>query len=79
MLRSHVPVGGISPASTATVYEAGKIGELVPLSTTSWPATARPTADLVTVRGARAATAYGEYVAGEIAGDVSDGDRRLLG
>ena len=36
---------------------------------------ARPTADLVTVTGARAATAYGEHVASQIAGDLSRGER----
>ncbi|MCT1874368.1 DNA-processing protein DprA [Brevibacterium luteolum] len=38
----------------------------------------RPSGDLVTVTGARAATAYGEHVAGQIAGDGADagtGDR----
>lgn len=39
---------------------------------------ARPAADLVTVTGARAATAYGEHVAGEIAGDLSRGERVVV-
>ena len=39
---------------------------------------ARPTADLVTVTGARAATAYGEHVAGELADDLSRGERVVV-
>ncbi len=39
---------------------------------------ARPTVDLVTITGARAATAYGEHVAGEIAGDLSRGERVVV-
>lgn len=35
-------------------------------------------ADLVTVTGARAATAYGEHVAGELAGDLSRGERVVV-
>lgn len=39
---------------------------------------ARPLNDLVTVTGSRAASAYGEYVAGELAGDLANRERVLV-
>src|SRR5690606_14840105 len=39
---------------------------------------ARPITDLVTITGARAATAYGEHVAGELAGDLPRGERVVV-
>jgi len=34
--------------------------------------------DLVTVTGSRAASAYGEHVAGELAGDLANRERVLV-
>lgn len=39
---------------------------------------ARPLNDLVTVTGSRAASAYGEHVAGELAGDLASRERVLV-
>ncbi|UBH24007.1 DNA-protecting protein DprA [Micrococcus porci] len=39
---------------------------------------ARPMQDLVTVTGSRAASAYGEYVAAELAGDLANRERVLV-
>ena len=39
---------------------------------------ARPMQDLVTVTGSRAASAYGEHVAGELAGDLANRERVLV-
>ena len=39
---------------------------------------ARPLNDLVTVTGSRAASAYGEHVAGELAGDLANRERVLV-
>lgn len=39
---------------------------------------ARPLQDLVTVTGSRAASAYGEHVAGELAGDLANRERVLV-
>ncbi|WP_047692632.1 DNA-processing protein DprA [Kocuria sp. ZOR0020] len=39
---------------------------------------ARPLSDLVTVTGSRAASAYGEHVAGELAGDLANRERVLV-
>ena len=39
---------------------------------------ARPWNDLVTVTGSRAASAYGEHVAAELAGDLANRERVLV-
>lgn len=39
---------------------------------------ARPITDLVTVTGSRAASAYGEHVAGDLAGDLANRERVLV-
>lgn len=39
---------------------------------------ARPAADLVTITGARASTAYGEHVAGELAVDLTRSERVVV-
>lgn len=39
---------------------------------------ARPMQDLVTVTGSRAASAYGEHVAAELAGDLANDERVLV-
>lgn len=82
-------IRGIEQSGIATVIPSdahwpqalNDLGDRAPYALWARGATsflARPTADLVTITGARAATAYGEHVAGEIAGDLSRGERTVV-
>lgn len=74
----HSGIATVIPGDTHWPPALNDLGDRAPYVLWAHGATsflARPTADLVTVTGARAATAYGEHVASQIAGDLSRGER----